>query len=205
VDAGAIQDLVGVDVADARDGGLVEQDRLDGGAGMPGERLPQRGGREVIVERVRAEPGQERVGPARVRAGRADPAEPPRVVVIQAERRLEPEDGPGGRVRHRPQHARGGMAARERGGAIGGQDELAGHFRVDEQAAGIPTSLAGLAEEQDQDLAAACHPADLVIHYVLLDRVARSVEDLAVQDLERRDAHAGDVRGQAAAQHLHLG
>jgi hypothetical protein len=172
---------------------------------MPGERLPQRGGREVSAERVRAEPGQERVGPARVRAGRADPAEPPRVVVVQAAHRAEPEDGPDGRVRHRAQHARGGMAARERGGAIQGQDELAGHLRVDEQAAGIPTSLAGLAEEQDQDLAAACHTVYLMVHYVLLDRVARPIEDLAVQDLDRRDAHAGDARGQAAAQRLYLG
>ena len=110
---------------------------------MPGERLPQRSGREVIVERVQAEPGQERVGPARVRAGRADPAEPPRVVVVQAACGAEPEDGPGGRVRHRPQHAGGGVTAGEHGDAAGGQDELAGHFRVDEQAAGIPLPLPG--------------------------------------------------------------
>jgi hypothetical protein len=56
VDAGAVQDLVGVDVADARDGGLVERDRLDR-AGMPGERLLQRGGREIPVQRVRGRAG----------------------------------------------------------------------------------------------------------------------------------------------------
>lgn len=96
------------------------------------------------------------------------------------------------------------MAAREHGGSIGGQDELAGHLGMDGQAAGFPGTAAGLAEEQDQDLAPACHAADLVAG-IMLDRVAEPAGDLAVADLERRDAHAGDAGGQAAAQRLHLG
>ena len=91
------------------------------------------------------------------------------------------------------------MAAREHGRTIGGQDKLAGHHGMDEQAPGFPGPAAGRAEEQDQDLAPACYAADLVAVDIVPDRVAGPAGDLAVQDLERRDAHAGDARGQAAA------
>jgi hypothetical protein len=97
------------------------------------------------------------------------------------------------------------VAAGEHGDVAGGQDELAGHLGVDEQAAGLPGRAAGFAQEQDQRLAAASYAADLVVHDVLLDRVCGSVEDLAVADLGCRDVHAGDARAQAAAQRLHLG
>jgi hypothetical protein len=194
-DAGAVQDLVGVDVADARDGGLIEQHSLDRGAGMPGERLLQRSGRETVAQRLGSLPAEERIGPARVGACQSDPAEPSCVVVVQAVCGAEPEDGPGGRVWHLSQHARGGMAAGEHGGAAGRQDELAGHLGVDEQAAGLRGPAAGFAQEQDQDLAPACYAADLVAVDVQLDRVVGSVEDLAVQDADSGDRHAGDARG----------
>jgi hypothetical protein len=54
-------------------------------------------------------------------------------------------------------------------------------------------------------LPAACHAADLVAADVVPDRVAGSIEDLGVADLDRSDVHAGDARGQAAAQRLYLG
>jgi hypothetical protein len=45
------------------------------------------------------------------------------------------------------------MAAGEHGGTVARQDELAGHPRMDEQAAGLPSVAAGFPEVQDQDLA----------------------------------------------------
>ena len=60
-DAGAPEGLADVDVAEARDDALVEQDRLHrrdaaGHAGGEG------GGGEGVAERLRAEAGEERVG-----------------------------------------------------------------------------------------------------------------------------------------------
>ena len=52
---GAEQRLVRVDVPDARDAALVEQERLHG-RGAAARRLPQHVGRERRVERLRAEP-----------------------------------------------------------------------------------------------------------------------------------------------------
>jgi len=44
MDAGAVQGFVDVDVAEARDGGLVEQCCRDRARGVAGERLLQRSG-----------------------------------------------------------------------------------------------------------------------------------------------------------------
>ena len=61
VHAGAKQRLVGVDVADAGDPALVEQERLDRGAPPARQRAQQRG-REGVVERLDAEArGEERL------------------------------------------------------------------------------------------------------------------------------------------------
>jgi hypothetical protein len=56
-----VQGLVGVDVADAGDDGLVEQHGLDRGAGVPGETVTEGGGRERLAQRLGPEPAQERV------------------------------------------------------------------------------------------------------------------------------------------------
>jgi hypothetical protein len=105
VDAGVMWGLLGVDVADSCHDTLVEQHGLHWGASVPDEAPPERGHRERLAQRLSAEPAKERVGGAWIRAGQADPAEPPGVVVVHAGGLVEPEDGPGGRIRRRLQHA----------------------------------------------------------------------------------------------------
>jgi hypothetical protein len=68
-----------------------------------------------------------------------------------------------------------------------------------------PASPPGSRRYRIRTLPAACHAADLVAADVVPDRVAGSIEDLGVADLDRSDVHAGDARGQAAAQRLYLG
>jgi hypothetical protein len=68
-----------------------------------------------------------------------------------------------------------------------------------------PLPLPGSQRNKTRTLPQRATRAYLMIHYVQLDRVARPIEDPAVQDLDRRDAHAGDARGQTAAQRLYLG
>ena len=115
VDLRAEQRLVRVDVADARDPLLVEQERLDGRARAACERVQVLAG-EVLGERLDAEPRAE-VGvelgpagqqPAGAEAARVDEAE--RVLVVEAHDR-----------------ARVGRAR------LGVVEQVAGHAQVDQQ------------------------------------------------------------------------
>ena len=198
VDAGVMQGLVGVDVADSRHDTLVQQHGLHRGPGMAGEALAQCRSREPLAKRFGPEPAKERVGGARLRAGQPDPAEPPGVVVVQAGGLVELEDGPGGRIRHRLQHAGSRVAPGDHGCLRHGDDELAGHLRVDEQAAGV-------IERQDQDFAAAAGPADPVPSDAVAGDLRRPSHHLGVEDLHGHDAPAREDGGQPAAQRFHLG
>jgi hypothetical protein len=114
---------------------------------VQGEAVPESRDRERLGQRLGPEPAQERVGCARPGSGQADPAKPPRVVVVQTGGLVEPEDarvvafGSGSSML-------GWVTSGDHGG-----DELPGHLQVDQQSAGA-------VERQDQDLAAAAEPVD---------------------------------------------
>jgi hypothetical protein len=84
------------------------------------------------------------------------------------------------------------VASGEHGRAGRGEDELPGHLRVDQQAAGA-------VQEQDQDLAAAADPANPMAGGAASGDSIWLREDLAVQDAHGQGAPAGDGGAQAGS------
>ena len=179
VDLGPEQRLVGVDVPDARDPLLVEQERLDRSARRPRQRVQVRG-RELLVERLEAEPsGEERV--ERVTAERQlAGAEAPRVGVCEVVI-VEPQPHAG--VRRR---------------SLGVEQQRAGHAQVLEQV--------GLAFELPHEvLAAPPQPFDRAS----FERGAQlgageRTRPALVEDLELAQRPPLDVRRQMTADRLDL-
>jgi hypothetical protein len=130
VQARGVQGLVGVDVAQPGDAGLVEQGGL--------ERAPP-AGREAGGEHIRREPGRERVrsvallGDERVRRPvreEAQPGETALVVDVERAGRPEAQHEAGGGPREGGVRQGIGVAADEAGRVGRGEDQLPGDLQV---------------------------------------------------------------------------
>ena len=181
VDLRAEQRLVGVDVADAGDPLLVEQHRLDRGAGLRRKRVQVLAG-ELGLERLDAEPLAEEVVERLAAERELAGAEPPRVDELQLVGAEVERD------------------ARVRGAALG---------RVEQQRAGHPQvqhQVRLVLELPHEVLAAAAEPLDAAAVERRRELLRGERERAAgVVDLELAQRAAVDVRRQVAADGLDLG
>ena len=226
VDAGTEEGLVGVDVADARDAALVEQEGLDRGASPAGE-VAQVRGREALVERLDPEarreealellvPQHQLAGPEAPRIDDHEPLAPRRGRAIDVLRRRRRGCTCGRRSGHA---CRVGVGLSGGGGARGGgraRPELDPYAHVRRLGPGLAEHRARHAqvldevdlvvEHPDQVLAAALEPqhaspAQRIGQFVRLQRTRPA----GVEDLDLAHAPALDERRELASDGLDLG
>lgn len=133
VDPRAVEDLVRVDVAYARNEGLVEEDRLHRSAAAA-RALLEHGGRELLLEGLGADRALELV--ARRVVHDIEPAEAARVLEVEVER---------AEVEREPRPPRAGLARRldpELPGELQVEDERAPAAQVDEDELAAPADRA---------------------------------------------------------------